>query len=120
MKVAINDVEYNVWNIDDFLNVQKVLNGCFVKMLEDQAREQVTEEMRTQIIEEYWYEASHGNNDVQREIKEGVIDIPAIYDGIVKDLLLDTEYDSIDDMNEDNERMKASLEEIYRIAEDWY
>ena len=119
MKVAINGVEYNVWNIDDFLTVQKILSGSFSGMLENQIKERAMDDCRTAIIEEYWQEAKH-NSDVQREIREGVADIPAIYDGIVEDLLSDTEYDSIDDMSCDNERMKESLEEIYRIAEDWY
>lgn len=118
MKVAINEVEYNVWNLDDFLNVQKVLNGCFSELMKNQAKEEAADEMRTQIIEEYWSEARH-NNDVQREIYEGVVDIPALYDKVIEDALHDTDYSSIDEMTEYLGQMEEAMDDIYRIAGDW-
>lgn len=119
MKVAINGVEYNVWNIDDFLNVQKVLNGCFSKLMKNQAKEEAADEMRTQIIEEYWNEAKRGNSDVQREIYEGVVDTPALYDKVIEDALHDTDYSSIDEVTEYISRMEEAMDDIYSIAEDY-
>lgn len=115
MKVAINDVEYNVWNIDDFLNVQKVLTGSFTALLSEQA----LDNCRERVLEEYWDEARHGNSDVQREIYEGVADIPTLYDKVIEDALHDTDYSSIDEITEYISRMEDAMSDIYSVAGDY-
>lgn len=115
MKVSINEVEYTVWNVEDFLAVQKVLTGSFTEMLTDQAMDNC----RERVLEEYWDEARHGNSDVQREIYEGVADIPTLYDKVIEDALHDTEYSSIDEMTEYIGQMEEAMDDIYSIAEDY-
>lgn len=115
MKVAINEVEYTVWNVEDFLAVQKVLTGSFTEMLTDQAMDNC----REKVLEEYWEEARKGNNDVQREIYEGVADIPTLYDMVIEDALHDTDYSSIDEMTEYIDRMEDAMSDIQSITGDY-
>lgn len=117
MKVAINEVEYNVWNLEDFLNVQKVLNGSFSELMKNQAKEEAADEMRTQIIEEYWSEAKQGNNDVQREITQCISDIPRMCDRVIYELS-DGEYSSYSDLGYEMDQMKEALESVGSLASD--
>lgn len=114
MKVSIDGVEYNVYSIDDFLAVQKVLTGSFTALLSEQA----LNNCRERVLEEYW-DSARTNNDVQREIVGGVTDIPAIYDEIVDDAIGDTGYSSLDDLTYDLSRMKETFDDIRNLADDW-
>lgn len=114
MKVSIDGVEYNVYSIDDFLAVQKVLTGSFTALLSEQA----LNNCRERVLEEYWNSA-RTNNDVQREIVDGVTGIPAIYDKIVDDAIGDTGYSSVDDLTYDLSRMRETFDDIRNLADDW-
>ena len=118
MKVSVDGVEYCVNSTEEFLAVQKVLIGVFSKVLERQAKEEIKESIRTEVIEQYWEDAET-NNDVQNEILEGVIGIPSIYDRIVDGAIMDTGYSSIDDLTYDLSRMKETFDDIRNLADDW-
>ena len=122
MMVRIEDMDRN-YNTSNFMELKECITTLLTEYKEEQNRS------REVIIEDFFKLAREGNQEARDTIKEAAINIPAIYDDIIEDYVMEklccTNYESIDDLIDSAENMarafdsvKNALDSIKSYAED--
>lgn len=100
------------------INEQADMEKAIEQMREDYYKEKLVEANRDEVINQF-FEDAKTDRALQQDIIDFVLNTPNVYDNIISGALEGTDYDSIDEMTEEIENLKDTMDEIYRAIEVW-
>lgn len=115
MDVNGTTMTYDISTMETLAKFQSQLTEEAMKNI----KPEISEEDKTRIIKEYFEDVEQGVG-VYELVEEICNNQPDVYEKIIEDAFKDTDYDGVDEMSGDLDRLKGAMEDIYSIARDWY
>ena len=100
------------------INEQADMEKAIEQMREDYYKEKLVEANRDEVVNQF-FEDAKTDRALQQTIIDFVLNTPNVYDNIIANALEGTDYDSIDEITEELEGLKDTMDEIYRAVEVW-
>ena len=105
---------YEIDTMETLAKFQAQLTEEVVKSI----KSEISEEDRSRIIKAYMEDVEQGVGmyDFVDEIENNM---PRVFDELIERALRDTDYDTIDEITEDLDKLKGAMDDIHDIASGW-